>query len=287
MAVLVCMGGWLAGAAEPEAAPPETLRVLAYNIWEGGTANAQPLSRTLAVLETAQADILLLQEVDASLEALAAATGFHAHRINNSCVVMSRWPLGETGRYGTEVVLPGGEVVWAASIHLEAYPYGPYDLRNYPSLTSEALIATARETRERPLQRVLDEMAVRAADKTMIVGGDFNEPSHLDWTAAAAAAGQNFARVVAWPTSRQTLRAGLEDAYRAVHPDPVKHEGRTWTPIESEGEVHDRIDRVYWRGSGWAPVQAEILGPEDAHTTLPVTPFPSDHRAVLITFARR
>ncbi len=288
---------WLAGAlcllsgsmaaAQEQAVAPDTLRVLAYNIWVGGTANGQPLARTVAVLEASQADVLLLQEVNASLDQLAEATGFHAHRISNSCVVLSRWPLGATGRYGTEVVLPGGEIIWAASIHLAPYPYGPYDLRDNPELISDDLIATARDTRARPLQRVLDEIGERAEGKTVLLGGDFNEPSHLDWTAAAAAAGQNFARAVAWPTSTQTVGAGFQDAYRSVYPDPVVHQGWTWTPIESEDEVHDRIDRVYWQGSGWAPVRADILGPADAHTTLPVEPYPSDHRVVLITFARR
>ena len=38
------------------------------------------------------------------------------------------------------------------------------------------------------------------------------------------------------------------DSYRQEHPNSITHPGFTWTPFQSENEVHDRIDFVYYSG---------------------------------------
>ena len=60
--------------------------------------------------------------------------------------------------------------------------------------------------------------------------GDFNEPSHLDWTQAAANAGLHFGKKVDWPTSRAVTNAGLTDSFRQLRPDEINDRGKTWTP---------------------------------------------------------
>ena len=80
--------------------------------------------------------------------------------------------------------------------------------------------------------------------------GDFNSPSHLDWTPAVAAVRDDVPYPFDWPVSRALADAGFRDSYREVHPDPVAVPGFTWTPggLESDpNEVHDRIDWVLAR----------------------------------------
>ncbi len=76
------------------------------------------------------------------------------------------------------------------------------------------------------------------------------------------------------------------DAYRAAHPDEVAHAGYTWEAIARPPDVavrHDRIDYVFARGAGLAVEQAQIVGEKAPEADVVVTPWPSDHRAVVAT----
>ena len=96
----------------------------------------------------------------------------------------------------------------------------------------------------------------------MILTGDFNVPSHLDWTAATAST--HFDRVVDWPATHFVQDAGFVDSFRTVHPDPAAVPGNTWSPLypRRDGatgviEPQDRIDFVFVNGLA---VEADGLG---------------------------
>jgi hypothetical protein len=125
----------------------------------------------------------------------------------------------------------------------------------------------------------------------LFLTGDFNEPSHLDWTQEAADAGLNFGKKVAWPASRAVAEAGLVDSFRELRPDEITDRGETWTPGYPApnldiGEVHDRIDFVYYTGVNVEPTMALVLGYDanDPNTDIGIQPYPSDHRAVVVEF---
>ena len=131
------------------------------------------------------------------------------------------------------------------------------------------------------------------AGERVLLCGDFNEPSHLDWTLASAREGRHFGLEMAWPCSKQVTESGMEDAYRAVFPDVCGHPGYTWTSVpglgvggseRAEDEVHDRIDFVYHAGPGLEPKLASIVGENNRNADLVVSPFPSDHRAVAVKY---
>ena len=62
------------------------------------------------------------------------------------------------------------------------------------------------------IDSVLQEIALEApSDAPVFLIGDFNEPSHLDWTAAAATAGQHFGWAVEWPTSNEVPEPAAAD----------------------------------------------------------------------------
>jgi exodeoxyribonuclease-3 len=79
----------------------------------------------------------------------------------------------------------------------------------------------------------------------------------------------------------------MVDAYRIIHPDPVKSPGLTWTPITSTDDPkdrHDRIDLVFMGGvehPGAAVKAVEIIGEAPESADVVVSPYPSDHRAVV------
>jgi endonuclease/exonuclease/phosphatase family metal-dependent hydrolase len=122
--------------------------------------------------------------------------------------------------------------------------------------------------------------------------GDFNAPSDLDWTNATASS-HGGVGYVAFPASIACRNAGLIDSFRAIYPNPASHPGNTWSPLHATGEPQDRIDYVYYKGSGATPVDTgtyttgvEVtLGAWGADTS-PANnnTWPSDHAAVITDF---
>ena len=89
---------------------------------------------------------------------------------------------------------------------------------------------------------------------------------------------------VAWPGTSKLEKAGFVDLYRAVYPDPVARPGITWTPTTdaSDKEDHlDRIDFVFARAPGLKVLSAGVVGEKAPEADIIVTPWPSDHRAVV------
>lgn len=150
----------------------------------------------------------------------------------------------------------------------------------------------------------------------VFVVGDFNEPSHLDWTENYASNGGADRMVsnpdpdnplnlaVEWAGSKQLADAGLRDAYRVIFPDEIANPGNTWTPPydnntpgrrDYDDQVLDRIDRIEYAGYGVTATAAAVMG-ENPNATehggmseltpemIFSGPWPSDHRAVVATF---
>ena len=126
----------------------------------------------------------------------------------------------------------------------------------------------------------------------VFVTGDFNEPSHLDWTQEAAnATARPYDLKVEYPASKKMSNLGLVDAFRKVWPDEIARTGYTWTPGTPPPnigpvEAHDRIDFVYYWGNGVTAIDAMTVGIDqmNPNTDIGITGYPSDHRAVLGSF---
>ena len=122
--------------------------------------------------------------------------------------------------------------------------------------------------------------------------GDFNAPSHLDWTPATVGQRPHVRSVVDWPVSRAIEAAGFRDTWREIHPDPVAEPGLTWwadRPPTGGYEPgpdtpNDRIDIIYAAGPS-TTTDCRIVGEPGARdVAISVDPWPSDHRAVMATF---
>ena len=265
---------------------------MTYNIWVGGTASGLPLSRTVGVIQAAGADVVGMQEQGGNGAAIAATLGFHYHNLGGSTAILSRYPIVEGLPQGAKLQLSPTQDAYVFNIHFAPYPYQPYDIRDGLITTEAQAIAGAQATRGSSVNALLGGMsAALAGGQPVFLTGDFNEPSHLDWTAEAADAGLNFGMQVDWPTSRAVTDAGLVDAFRELRPDEVADRGETWTPGYpapnlTPDEVHDRIDFVYFSGRHVQATSALVLGYEanDPNTDIGIQPYPSDHRAVVVEF---
>ena len=270
-----------------------SLRVMTYNIYRGGTKRGQALSQTAKVIQEAKADIVGLQEAGDNAEKLAQLLGW-----NHYGPILTRYEIVEEKRDGIKVKLPSGQQAYLFNLHLPSNPYQPYQLmgiqpkfkkhRNTPFIKTEAeAIEAAQKARGRDIARLLRLVRFLPDQETPVfIVGDFNEPSHLDWTEAAAKSGRHPIKVE-YPNSLALTKAGFTDSYRMVYPDEMKNPGFTWSPIYKADDPkthHDRIDFVYFKGNGLKVTDAKIIGENEENADIVVAPYPSDHRAVVATF---
>ena len=211
-----------------------------------------------------------------------------------SVAVLSRYPILDTFANGVRLELESRQSACVFGVHLTSTPYQPYQVRDKAYTSNEEILDEARKAREQELVVVLSEIQpLMEAGERVLLCGDFNEPSHLDWTQASAQEGRHFGLEMSWPNSKRVTESGMEDGYRAVFPDVCRHPGYTWTSVpglgvggseRAEHEVHDRIDFVYHAGPGLDPISASIIGENNRNADLVVSPFPSDHRAVAVKY---
>ena len=287
-------------------AEESTLRVMSYNIHRGGVVHLkQPLSQTAKVIQAAKADIVGIQETRSprgdTLEDLAKLLGWNHDE--GSCIVtryeiVEHFKGGKDYKGGIKVKLASDKHAYIFNLHLPSHPYQPYQLlgirpkrhkhtNNITFIKTEAeTIEWAKKARGAEIGKLLRQVkSIPDKEVPVFVVGDFNEPSHLDWTEAAAKAGRHPIKV-AYPTSTEMAKAGFTDSYRTIYPDEMKNPGITWSPAYKVGDPrthHDRIDFVYFKGKGLQVKDVKILGENEENADLVVSPYPSDHRAVVAT----
>lgn len=291
------------------------LTVMSYNIWGGGTNDKKPLDETIAAIKAVNPDIIGVLETVAEpdpcdadncepkgqsvAKELAGKLGYFYYNQNKrnvalwSGAILSRYPIGKAtdNDLGVEIDVKGRKV-FAFSLHLTDFPYQPYQLLNIdygpaPFLkTADEAIASAKTTRGPAVDLFMQDLKAASAADAVFVFGDFNEPSHLDWTEAVAKAGKQ-PLAVAWPTSRRIVEeGGFTDLFRAAFPDPVTKPGFTWTPTteaSDKSDHHDRIDFTYGKAAALTVVRAGIVGEKAPEADIVVSPWPSDHRATMAT----
>ena len=273
-----------------------TLRVMTFNIWVGGAAGKQPLKQTTEAIIKARADIVGMQETmhgkSDSSKIIADSLGWYHFAQGGNTSILSRYPIKEhtPNRWGTAIELNEETQIYFFNVHFRPSPYQPYQLKKIPYgnapfiKTAEEAIEWASKARGDQVDRMLSE--VNPAIKTgspVFVTGDFNEPSFQDWTSAAAK--QKIVPLpVQYPATLKVTQAGLIDTFRKVHPDEITNRGYTWTNKTKPNDpkdFHDRIDFVFC--SGAKIIKSEVVGENDRNADIVLSPWPSDHRAVVST----
>jgi len=268
--------------------------VLSFNIMAGYRLRGQRLSQTIKLIQESKADIVGLQEGrGGSAERLAKLLGWNVVRQGLDSAILTRYKIVESSEWGAIVKLDSGQDICMLSLHLQAYPYQPYELLGIGKVhikTEQEAIASAEKARGQSLATILKHIHnLPHKDISVFVIGDFNEPSHLDWTEKAAKSGRHPIKV-AYPTSTAMAKAGFVDAWRVFYPDEMKKPGFTWTPstkTSNPKDHHDRIDFVYYKGTDLQLNYVKVVGENNKNADIVVSPYPSDHRAVAASFTLR
>lgn len=269
---------------EPETPAVAQLKIMTWNIWRGGREDGPEIGprRVVDVIRDNGADLVAMQETYGSGEIIARELGYHFHPRGTNVSIFSRYPVvedlsvfeefkcvgalvevpnvGQVAFYS--IWLPCGKDIWLPEIRGKS--------------NDQAMIAATQPSAD-DLQKMLAAIQERLADPkyrdvSLVIAGDFNSMSHLDWNSIAV--GQ-YGRVIQWPTSRLMAAARFRDAWRETHPKVDRTTDATWSPRFPEQE-QERIDYVYYRSPNLRAVQSHRIR-EHAER------FPSDHAAVVAT----
>ncbi len=269
-----------------------TLRIMSFNIEWGGTHVS--FAKVAEAIRAADADIVGVQEPEGNLARLARDLGWYFDLRNH---VISRFPLVDPpngdGRFLFVEVAPG-KMLAMANVHLPSDPYGPDWLR--AGRPAADVIALERRVRLPKIEPVLAALSpVHRGGAPVFLTGDFNAPAHGDLVPAATGEFPRGALELAWPVSRAIAASGLQDSYRAAHPDSIGAPGFTWWAARPRIEDYNpddptdqaRIDFVWFAGPAKV-LGSSIAGEERARdVAVSVSPWPSDHRAVVSEFEVR
>lgn len=292
----------------------DRMKVLVWNTERGSNPYGPGgKERVLKVIKESGADVVLWQE-SYQLEGMDETLGEWVSKQLGWTICQEGSPhLAVASRYeeverdfhhpwhglGARLRDEKGREFVAWSVWLDYRVPVQWEAVNDPKATDDELIEcdTKRSDRFKQAQALLDDLDRRGLldqQVPVLVGGDWNSSSHLDWTAEAAKVFPH-RRELALPIGRLMASAGFADSYRVVHPDPVAHPGNTWTPRgrtreDGRADPPERIDRLYVKNAmgrwGLHPVATRIF-PEDlkdAQAPRPEAVFPSDHAATLIEF---
>ena len=254
------------------------LTVLTFNRLDQTTLNS-----VIRLIQDLNPDIIGLQEsYGIGLDVASSLDYCYYGSEDGSTAFLSKYEIEVISDDYSRIHFDNEKILNFFNIHFSAYPYQPYEIRDGNISTVWEIEHQAEETRRDEFESVIMEMSDIIKDEEIILVGDFNEPSHLDWTFEAAEQGLNFGLEVNWPISSTLQSLGLIDAYRQQYPNEIESPGHTWTPMQSDNEIHDRIDFIYYSGQ-MELKDISIIGP-DHLSDIVIDYYESDHRAVLAKF---
>lgn len=268
--------------------PVDEIKVLSWNIWHGARHPGieKGIQQAVDFIRHTDADVITMQETYGSGPIIADRLGYYFFLRSSNLSVLSRYPLEETHDKYEAFRLGGATVRLSPMQRMHVFTlwihYLPAWRRDTAAegATAEKLIAGEWKTRASELRDILEDLApfIEDADTTpLIVGGDFNSPSKLDWTPDTA--DWHHGLVVNWPVSEQMLDAGFVDSYRRIHSDPRQHLPHPMWKDDAR-RVTYRIDYLYSLGKSIQPTASQMMNTHDGT-------WPSDHPAVLTTFKLR
>ena len=277
-----------------------SLSVLSYNVWVGLGGVKDGLRKGLESIVQADVDMVGIVEPGQTPQVLGEKLGWH----HDPDGFISKYPFTKLSSgsgfslYRVTVAESPRKQLIVGVCHFDYQHYVPY-LAQKKGTTTEMLMAEENAS-QRPRQ--YREFVAAAAPylnntdrEPVVVMGDFNTASHLDWTEANR---KNHAgHALDFPGSILFEKAGLIDTYRTLHPDPAKDPGVTWSPIYVGDEPRDRIDFVYSKGERFKPRESKVYVTKVESTAsswlatgngateaIRNNTWPSDHAAVLTRF---
>lgn len=318
----------------------QTLKVLQFNIWQEGTKVPGGYEAIVQQIVDSKADLIAFSEVrnynntrfcDRIVKSLADRGEVFYSYYSYDSGILSRFPIldsiaiypeeGDHGSIHKAIVNVYGREIAFYSGHLDYLNCAYYMVKGYDGSTweksdkpvtdvIEILKVNVASERDDAIQKFIEAAKEdKAKGRIVIIGGDFNEPSHLDWVEETKYMFDRQGVILPWTVTTLLENAGYVDTYREKYPNPVTHPGityptdckgadiklLTWAPDSDERE---RIDYLFYApAKGLSLNNVIIWGPKgtikNSQRVLEKTQdnygigsgiWPSDHNALLATF---
>ena len=287
-------------------AASQEITVMAWNILHGGQNETLPEDGRpiiIDIIKESGADVILMIETYGAAPTIAEALGYNYELLSSNLCIFSRFPITRKLLFadqidpfnfgGVEISVEGKPLIlFDTWLH-----YLP-DTRLVPlEKSEEEILAWENEgSRDEEIQAILQAISPyieNAGNVPIVMGGDFNSHSHLDWTEETRNLFNHGNAVVAWGVSKAMTGVGFVDTFRKAHPDPTKDIGTTWNAVrDAEDKLtftrEDRIDYIYSMGDKLQiDASVSFIAPLGHPFTLydkEYPFFPSDHGFVVTTF---
>lgn len=327
----------LLGLLHPAFCQDKKIKVLQLNIWQEGRQVIGGYEGIISQILALQPDLVTLSEVGNN-----KTTNFANRIINdlkrkgktyysfssNGAGLLSAYPITDS----VHVFEGKGEIykmvtkieemeISVYSAHLDYLNYAVYLPRGYSGTTWKKLDKPVTDIpailadnlasgRDEAIQSFIED-AKKDIQKGRLIflGGDFNEASHLDWTAATKDKFDHNGLIIPWQNSLNLYKNGFKDSYRVKYSDPLRYPGFTfpagnkdvdvkklaWAPDADERE---RIDFIYYYPNKQLKLEnSYVVGPsksvvrnekvEETGSDIFIPPsgtWPTDHKGVMSIF---
>ncbi len=263
----------------------EQLTIMTWNLWQGGQFDGRFVGRQRIVelIEEVNPDVILLQESGDAGTFIADALDYKLYQRSNNLCLLTRFPIATSHNIFqpenagcVEIQVNDEQTVVVCPIQLTDKP----DLSDYIQsgvASTDSIVQWETATRGKEARFILSELKLlidKADAKPLIIAGDFNSGSHLDWTTKNAR--HNYGLTIPFPTSRHFEENGFTDTYRAIYNDETQNFGYTVSP-RFETIMKNRTNFIYFKGQHLTPVNSYLV---DEHPK----GFPSDHAALVTVF---
>lgn len=291
-------------------------RIMTFNVCHAGATVENGLAKIAKHILAVNPDIVPLQEIDdKNTVQLLQLLGRKWKRCNSRRLFLGKYldtviitkhailedyePVDGFFNCGCRILINRNSftnisvIVW--NVHLFYLQYGPYKICHEQNIPDKIIFRSEYKYRVSKMHTLLSimENSLKNADKVpVIVAGDFNSPSHLDWTAATSYVHCN--RSFQWPVTRMMDRKQFVDSFRQFNPSPLQYPGNTWSPVvkfneedNRKFEPQDRIDYLYYKSSRLKVAASVTYVGIKNFSTIPNNrwnDWPSDHAALISDF---
>ena len=195
-----------------------------------------------------------------------------------------------------------GREIAVYTAHLDYLSDAYYNVRGYdgstwkeipiPETVQEVLAVNDASLRDDAIRNfVAAAKKDIAAGRIVVLGGDFNEPSHLDWIRETKDLYDHHGLIIPWTVPLILDNNGFIDTYREVYPDVLAYPGFTF-PADNPLIPVNKLT-----SEGLSVKDAVIFGPEGSicksqriketskdRFITPLAVWPTDHKGLLVTF---
>ena len=319
------------------------LSFLTFNVWQEGTSVPNGFSQICDVILETNPDIVCFVEVrnyknedwtTKIVNALATknqkyyrgyaggdVSFISKYPINNGKLVFSNTDKGTVANFDVNV---DGNIIVVSGVHLDYTYYAsnlprgynggdpnwkiindgngnPKPITNVDSIQKYGL----KSSRDEAISSFLN--AVKFETKPVILMGDFNEPSFLDWTEKTKNNFNHHGVVIPWHNTLKLHQNGFVDVFREFYPNELENPGFTWPSATSKkkatswtplADERDRVDYIFIKGNKIEIIDVALVGIKETFVynikeTIDTDkekffasnlPWPSDHKAVFAKF---